>query len=589
MENSKNNYQENIHNEDYKSKFIKRNITFEAMIYDAGREKESLNGYWNFCIDQYDTFLRAEWYKEESQDARGRDLPLDYDFEDWEKVFVPSCWNTEKPEYFYYEGSAVYTRTFKYVERGEKKVFLKFGAANYETYIFINKEIIGYHKGGSTPIYVEITNQVQKYNRISVVVNSTRRKDQVPANNTDWYNYGGLYRDVEIIRLPEVFIKNFQLSLVNGSNFKNIKVKIELNSQICCIATLKIQGLGLEVAINIKDGKAYEIIQCEPELWSPENPKLYSVEIFCEEDHIKENIGFRVIEVKGTDIYLNGKAIFLKGISCHEESVFHGKAIKEEEIIENLKLAKEMNCNYMRLAHYPHTEKTAKIADEMGIMLWEEIPVYWAIDFDNPVTLMDAQNQLKELINRDNNRASVIIWSVGNENADTNSRLNFMKTLAITAKEEDTTRLVSAACLVDHVENKIADRLADYLDIIGINEYYGWYDPDFEKLPSCFKNSNITKPVIISEFGADACAGLRGTYDDLFTEDMQEDIYKKQIETLSKVEYIKGMSPWILYDFRCPRRHNKIQRGYNLKGLFSRDKKQKKLAYYVIQKFYANK
>ena len=362
-----------------------------------------------------------------------------------------------------------------------------------------------------------------------------------------------------------------------------------MNSKINCQATVKIFELGLDKEIKIKDGKGNQEIECQPELWSPDNPKLYKVEVSCGYDSIKENIGFREIAVKGTDIYLNGKKIFLKGISCHEESVTNGKAITEEEIIENLKLAKEMNCNYMRLAHYPHTEKTAKIADEMGIMLWEEIPVYWAIDFDNPVSLFDAKNQLKELINRDINRASVIIWSVGNENADTNSRLNFMKTLAVAAKEEDPTRLVSAACLVDHVENKIADRLADYLDIIGLNEYYGWYDPNFEKLPSCFNNSNITKPVVISEFGADAGAGYRGTQDDLFTEDMQEDIYKKQIETLSKVEYIKGMSPWILYDFRCPRRHNKIQRGYNLKGLLSRDKKHKKLAYYIMQQFYASK
>lgn len=589
MENEKKNYQENIHNEEYKLKYIENIIGNENMIYDSGREKESLNGYWNFCTDQYDSFLRAAWFKEEDKDIDGRDLPLDYDFEDWEKVVVPSCWNTEKPEYFYYEGSAVYTRTFKYINRGEKKLFIKFGAANYEAYIFLNKQIIGYHKGGSTPFYIEATKYMEQYNRLTVVVNNTRRKEQIPANNTDWYNYGGLYRDIEIIRLPETFIKNFRINLVKESNFKKIEAEIELSSSVCSTATLKIPELNINKVINVNDGKGYEVIECEPELWSPENPKLYDVEISCINDSIKEEIGFREISVKGSEIYLNGKNIFLKGISCHEESVINGKAIKEEEIIENIKLAKEMNCNYMRLAHYPHTEKTAKIADKMGIMLWEEIPVYWAIDFDNPISFKDAKNQLLELINRDRNRASVIIWSVGNENADTDARLNFMKNLAIVAKEEDSTRLVSAACLVDTVENKMVDRLADYLDIIGINEYYGWYDPDFERLPKCFNNSHIIKPVIISEFGADARPNHRGTHDDLFTEDMQKDVYEKQIETLKDIEYIKGMSPWILYDFRCPRRHNKFQRGYNLKGLLSNDKKHKKLAYFIMQQFYSNK
>lgn len=587
MENREKNYQENIHNEEYKLKYIKSTIDCEKMIYDSGREKESLNGYWNFCIDQYDSFLRAEWFKEKSKDAGGRDLPLDYDFEDWEKVVVPSCWNTENSEYFYYEGSAIYTRTFKYKNRGEKRLFIKFGAANYEAYIFLNKQIIGYHKGGSTPFFIEVTNYMEPYNRLTVVVNNTRRKEQIPANNTDWFNYGGLYRDIEIVRLPDIYIKDFKINLLKESNFKRIEVAVELNSEVSSNAILKINELNINEVIAVEDGKGYKIIECEPKLWSPENPKLYNVELICGEDSIKEEIGFREISVKGSEIYLNGENIFLKGISCHEESVINGKAIKEEEIIENIKLAKEMNCNYMRLAHYPHTEKAAKIADKMGIMLWEEIPVYWAIDFDNPISFNDAKNQLLELIERDRNRASVIIWSVGNENADTDARLNFMKNLSIVAKEEDPTRLVSAACLVDIAENKMVDRLADYLDIIGINEYYGWYDPDFERLPKCFNNSHITKPVIISEFGADALSNNRGTYDELFTEDMQKDIYKKQIMTLKNIEYIKGMSPWILYDFRCPRRHNKYQKGYNLKGLLSKDKKHRKLAYFIMQQFYS--
>ena len=105
-----------------------------------------------------------------------------------------------------------------------------------------------------------------------------------------------------------------------------------------------------------------------------------------------------------------GKEIFLKGISCHEESVENGKALSIDEIRENLKIAKELGCNFVRLAHYPHSRETARLADELGMMLWEEIPVYWAIDFGNPETFADAQNQMTELILRDWRRASVIIW-----------------------------------------------------------------------------------------------------------------------------------------------------------------------------------
>lgn len=169
---------------------------------------------------------------------------------------------------------------------------------------------------------------------------------------------------------------------------------------------------------------------------------------------------------------------------------------------------------------------------------------------------------------------------------DTEDRLRFMKNLAAAAKSIDKTRLVSGACLVNYQKNVIDDRLGEYLDIIGINEYCGWYEPDFSHLPDTLNNSSLNKPVIITEFGADAKAGHRGNVSDKGTEDCQAAIYKKQVETLSKISYIKGMTPWILYDFRSPRRLNDLQNYYNLKGLCSADKKYRKMAFFVLKEFY---
>jgi len=298
-------------------------------------------------------------------------------------------------------------------------------------------------------------------------------------------------------------------------------------------------------------------------------------------------MGFRDIKVHGTDIYLNGEKILLKGVCVHEDSVPFGKSMTEEEIRKNYLLAREMNCNFMRLAHYPHSEAASRIADEAGILLWEEIPVYWAIEFDSAEVYQNAENQLIELIKRDRNRASVIIWSVGNENADTDPRLSFMRSLVSTARKLDPSRLVSAACLIDTERLRIADRLAEYIDVIGINEYYGWYEPDFSKLKKIFENSSPEKPVIISEFGADARAGFRGTKDDLMTEDKQLFVYESQIEAFRMIPYIKGTSPWILFDFRCPRRTHAVQNYYNIKGLLSADKAYKKPAFYAMRDFYS--
>ena len=336
--------------------------------------------------------------------------------------------------------------------------------------------------------------------------------------------------------------------------------------------------------IELKDGFGEILFDAEPSLWSPENPKLYEAVVSFGEDEITDKVGFREIKVDGMDVLLNGKPIFLRGVCAHEESVENGKALTDEERIENLTIAKELGCNFMRVAHYPHSEKMAQFADEMGVMLWEEIPVYWHIAFGNEETYKDAENQLAELINRDYNRASVIIWSVGNENPDTDERYSFMGKLVDFAHAADSTRPVSAACLTYH--NAIADRLEKHIDIIGVNEYIGWYTPDFEKLPLLFENSKPTKPVIITEFGADSLSGYRGTITDKTTEDFQEYFYQRQTELIAEIPYIKGTCPWILYDFRCPRRTHYLQNYYNRKGLLSADKKHRKLAFYVMQKFY---
>ncbi len=590
VENTENGiFQESIHKVDYEAIYRNKLITSDSLFIDSYREKESLNGKWNYGIDQYDNCLRAKWYEEVYFDEDGKQYPVDFSFDTWDTMMIPSCWNTQSDKYFLYEGSVVFTRTFRYKNRGEKRVFLKFGAANYEAKVFINKQFAGQHRGGSTPFIIEVTDLLSENNRIMVVVNNNRKRTNVPCENTDWFNYGGIYRDVELIRMPENFIKDAFIYLVPDGSYTKIAGKITFDSKSSNgKVQLQIEELQINEALEIKNGVAEFLLEAHPELWSTENPKLYDVVLRYGEDCLTEKIGFREIKVQGTDIYLNGEKIVLRGICAHEESVINGKAVTEEEIIENYRLAKEMNCNYMRLAHYPHSEKAAKIADEMGIMLWEEIPVYWAIEFGNQDTYQDAENQLSELILRDRNRASVIIWSIGNENEDSDARLEFMSNLARKAKELDTTRMISAACLVDLKELRIADRLADVIDIIGLNEYYGWYEPDFSKLIKIFDNSKPGKPVIISEFGADARAGARGSKDDLYTEDRQLQIYRDQINTLSKISYIKGISPWILFDFRCPRRLHTMQHYYNIKGLLSADKSYKKPAYFAMKEFYKN-
>ena len=585
------NFNPEIHVTDYRKEFEAKRVGRDCLISIDGRATESLNGKWNFYADPIEYLLRGAWYKESRYDAEGREKPCDYDFEEMDEICVPSCWNMARPDLFLYENMGVYFRTFKYKkhEKGER-LFLHFEGVAYRAYVFLNGECIAMHDGASTPFSVEITDKVKDVNRILIGVDAKREDERVPMTNTDWFNYGGIYRDVLVVRTPSAFLSDWFVRLAPGSSYSEIALDFSVDGKDSGEAEFTIDELGIKEKVSFKGGKGSAVIKAKPELWSPENPKLYDVSLSIDGDRLSDRIGFREFRVEGNRILLNGKERFMKGICVHEDHIDLGKSTNESVIRDTIRIVKEeLNGVFIRLAHYPHSRLFSKIADEMGVMLWEEIPVYWSIAFNNEKTYQDAENQLGELMKRDKNRASVVIWSVGNENPDTDERFTFMSNLASYAKGNDPTRAVGAACLVDEVGEKIDDRLAEKLDIIGINEYYGWYNPDFSKLGRVLKNSNPSKPVIITEVGAGARAGNHGTSDMLWSEEFQEALYKKQVKEIGACPFIKGVSPWILYDFRAQRRYNRYQQGFNRKGLIDSDRKTKKLAFKVLSDFYKTK
>lgn len=583
-----------------------KEITVDSLIFSANRDKISLNGEWNFGIDVFDSIVRSRWFEEVGTDRNGLPIPMDYSFDSWETIKVPGVWNAARPEYRLYEGTGLYIKNFNY-DLINKRVFLRIGSANYESRIWLNKEYLGKHKGGFTPFVVEITEQIKAENRLLIYVNNTRKSEEIPSLHYDWFNYGGIHRDVELIIVPESFIKVFEVHLVPDGRYNRIFYRIGLSGEISddnCI--IKIPELNIEhkvsLAISNKndnidkelDTSYYQgeilLSDIELSLWSPENPKLYNVYVEYQNgvsnDSIHDKVGFRQIETLGSRILLNGKDMFLKGMCVHEESDKNRRCVTPKDIRETLLEAKELNCNFLRLTHYPHNENMSRLADEIGVLLWEEIPVYWALEFSNPSTYHDANNQLKELIRRDYNRASVIIWSVGNENPDSDERYHFMSNLVKTVKHMDSSRLVAAACLIDMDIYKLNDRLSDEVDVIGINEYIGWYIRDYSILDKILTNSRVNKPVIITETGAEAIPNKYSNTEQIYSEECQESIYKRQFSTILKYDYIRGITPWIMYDYASMRRMHTDQNGYNLKGIISKDRKHKKLAYYIVQKVY---
>ncbi|MFN3129862.1 glycoside hydrolase family 2 protein [Roseibium sp.] len=579
-----------LHDEDYDVPYNTQSLNHDGLIFMGGRASESLDGDWTFCVDLLDTGLRQKWFAMLPETPENRTEPWDYDPYMGETVPVPSNWAMLKEKWYFFEGSAWYTRPLDVDVLDEtKRTFLRFGAAAYDCKIFLNGEFIGNHYGASTPFCIELTGKLKTgRNWIMACVNNTRTRDRVPMRNTDWFNYGGIYREVSLFQTPKSLIKDFFLYLVPDGSYGKLCAEVAIYGPLSGEpARLSIPGLGLELEVPLgSSGNGKIEFAANPQLWSPDTPVLYDAEVVYGGDKIRDRVGFRQIERRGTDIVLNGEPLFLRGISVHEDDAALGKVTNEADLRARFDHARELGCNYLRLAHYPHHELAAQLADELGFLLWEEIPVYWAIDFENPTTYRDAENQLSELIKRDRNRASVVIWSVGNENPDTDARLDFMKNLAETAKRLDPTRLTSAACLVNHARNRIEDRLAQHIDVIGLNEYYGWYEEDFEDLAAIGENSDPDRPVVISETGADGVVGDKGPKIGLFSEDYMAEVYTKQIATLRRLAYVKGMSPWILYDFRVERRQNIFQNGYNHKGLIAADKKTKKKAFHILAEYY---
>ena len=574
-----------LHDEDYALPYAGRQATAETMVTLAGRTVESLDGTWMMTLDLFDEGLRQRWFALDETPPSQWATPRDYEIEAGEPVPVPSCWNVLKPEWTYFEGGAWYTRWIDWRPGLEgERAFIAFGAANYAAIVFLNGEHCGSHRGGSTPFCIEATAALrQGRNRLQVFVENRRRPDRVPMHHIDWFNYGGLYREVAIVRLPRTFIRQASAALLPDR--RHLRVSITLSHPGETVAEVGIDDLGLTVQVPIHEGRGEAVVEATPELWSPEHPKLYDVRFSASGDEVRERIGFRTIETRGTEILLNGQPVWLKGVCVHEDDLALGKVSTEDDVRRRLAHARDLGCNFLRLAHYPHHEHVARLADEMGFLLWSEIPVYWAIDFANPATLSDARNQLAELILRDINRASIILWGVGNENADTDARLAFMADLAATAKRLDPSRLTAAACLINRQTFAIEDRLAEHLDVIGLNEYFGWYEPDFSGLDRLLANSDPGKPVIVSETGADASPGHRGAGRVLFTEDWQATFYEQQLARIAAAPYVRGVAAWLLYDFRTERRQTGFQKGFNRKGLIGHDKATTKLAFAAFKQW----
>ena len=565
-----------------------------------GRQTTSLNGPWHYIVDvqeegYYDYRMKPmrNGFFINAKPQRPEDL-IEYDFDKSETMQIPGDWNTQDQRLFFYEGTVWLKRSFEFHPEAGRRTLLYFGAVNYDAHVYVNGQKAGHHQGGFTPFNYDVTDLLKDgENQVIVKVDNKRHPEDVPTQIFDWWNYGGITRDVLLVSVAPTYVENYKLQLASLEG-RLLQFSAKLNkAEAGHTITLRIPELKIVKKLTTNnDGSATISMKAKPQLWTPENPKLYKVEILLGDETISDEIGFRTIETRGKQILLNGEPIFLKGISIHEEKPNGGgRANSTDDAHTLLSWAKELGCNYVRLAHYPHNEYAVREAERMGILVWSEIPVYWTIAWTNPATYANAERQLDDMIARDQNRANVIIWSIANETPHSAERDTFLGKLAKHARQLDPTRLISMAMEVtgaSNYVNRLNDNMNEYVDVVSFNQYIGWYR-DVNDAPKMKWEIPYNKPVIISEFGGGAKYGYHGAKNQRWTEEFQENLYKENTAMLDKIEGLSGTTPWILKDFRSPRRVlPDVQDYYNRKGLFS-DKGEKKLAFYVLRDWYKTK
>ncbi len=564
------------------------------------RHTVSLDGDWNVIVDPYEMGYIGIL---EQRNDRGffRDHSprhpgdrVEYDFDASPTLVVPRDWNTQDDRLLYYEGTVWYRRKVVVTDADldGTRVLLHIGAANHTSRVFLNGKELATHVGGFGPFSVELTDQLAPGKHSLVIqVDNRREKDRIPAMRSDWWNFGGLTRSVDLVFVPATFLRHAWVSMAPDGR---VVGGIDIDGPALPVR-LSIPELDVDTDLDVDADGRFEL-DVQPERWHPGRPRLYDVTWSCGSDVITDQVGFRTVETNGTNIVVNGEVTFLRGISMHAEAMSGGtRSSGPDDARQMFDAAERLGVNFVRLAHYQHDEHMTREADRRGILTWCELPVYWGIAFEQDHVLENALEQADELVTRDRSRTSVIFWSVANETLPGPERNAFLTSLADRVRDLDPTRLVSAALLTlptDATEHHIDDPLGEVVDVVAINQYLGWYYGNRETIAATRWSTPFGKPMIFTEMGAGAKYGLHGDDGQIWTEEFQAAVYREHVAMVEANRSdlgrgsVAGLSPWILKDFRAPVRVLPgIQDGYNRKGLVS-EEGEHKLAFDVLRAFY---
>lgn len=568
----------------------------------------SLNGLWYFSIDQDPEYHRTLDYS--------RPTSLRH----WETVPVPGCWNLYHARYDLFEGVAWFVKEFDLDSLPPApRVTLHFGGVNYLADVFLNGRKVGSHEGGYTAFPLDVTDAVRPgHNRLAVRVDNRHLKMRLPAV-IGWYNYGGIHRDVWLRVTSRTRIEAVRVTAepVGQGIRGRIEVRLTLPqpdaSWRLAVEIGRADGRGTTCTDRRGTGESFAMDFAEATLpgWSPAHPELLRcrVQVWTDEgeDQAEVTFGARTIAARGQSMLLNGEPLRLNGICYLYDHPATGVRFDPAVYRRDLDDLQAMGVNCLR-SHFPMAEGFLDECDRRGMMLWLEAPIY-CVDppsgaagsaFAEGSVQALALQMLEEMVAQAGHHASVVLWSVGNEcNTDHPEAVAFFEACVRRVRELDPSRLISYASLYGRV-----GCVKDLVDVVGVNEYWGWYDlcsqdgsrdPEgppalpiaIPKLEACLaEKASLGKPVLLTEFGADATPGFRSRSCELWSEDYQAALIRRTLEIAAQYPCVCGTFPFLYQDYRDPSKPvNHHWHGVNLKGVVDYHRNHK-LAWQAVQEAY---
>ncbi|MFI4910108.1 MAG: beta-glucuronidase [Sedimentisphaeraceae bacterium JB056] len=566
------------------------------------REVKDLSGIWKFKVDNNSAGSKESWH---TAPLTGT-IPMP----------VPSSYNdiTQQASIRDHIGNVWYETSFHVPQRlqTDKRLVLRFGSVTHQAAVWINGKEVIRHKGGFLPFEADITEYVDnsEKNTLTVMANNELSWQTLPPGETihsstikkqeyhfDFFNYAGIHRPVKLLFRPSIYIKDISVKTDIEGNTGKIDYTVTASDKINCKVTLfEDNGKMICAAENLSG----QFPISSPKLWDTKNPYLYKlkVELINDQKNLIDEyelpVGIRTVKIIDNKLLLNDREIYLKGFGKHEDSLIRGRGLDNCTNVKDLNLLKWINANSFRTSHYPYSEEIMNLADQYGILIIDECPavgMYYFGENDKKIfspervnndTLQHHIDTMTDLVKRDKNHPSVIMWSVANEAAtEEEAALAYFEKVIARTRELDSTRPITMAQFSDPDKCKVSG----LLDIICINRYYSWYiNPGkLETIEPDMKNdllkwhTRFKKPIIISEYGADTISGFHSDPPVMFSEEYQIQMLDRFHQVFDSLDFVIGEHVWNFADFATKQGITRVMG--NKKGVFTRDRQPKMVAH----------